>query len=188
MNNATSLPYYKHQWFKRLLLVLSLGMVLGVLPLERLLSIQIRAEILRWLTDGTLASWCLFLLLCMCFTILLETTKGWLTGLVMLLFPLLLLPTGAIALLGLAFPLSSTWQDQAIYRNRDDYLITQGILYGRDDAVMDYRLIRTTSPQGVIRWLEECKKLPANEDSFDFLSDSISYRGKVWHKLNIFEE
>jgi hypothetical protein len=96
----------------------------------------------------------------------------------MLLAPFILIPVVFMWIISL-FALTK-WQDQTVYKNGDDYLILQGMMYGKDDAAMDYRLVRTASPHSSIRYIEEQQNLGGNEDWH--FGDSTIFNGKIWHK------
>ncbi|WP_299584449.1 hypothetical protein [Mucilaginibacter sp.] len=172
----------KAKWPFKIIPALGVITLFGFIPWEVVFSMEIRNETLQNLANGQLAWGALFFLICACFAKLLQLTKGWLQGMLFMLFPILLFFTGSIWAISVTW-LSPQWRDQGIYRNGDDYLVVQIIEYGITGDHIESRLIRTASPYGMIRGIEEQHPLNSNDDIFTRGANEAIYANKTWHKL-----
>ncbi len=186
MTDTTAYSNNTRPWHKWLWFTLRVVTLIGFLPWERMLPIQVMSDSLVYVIDGTLAIWGMFLLLCMGGFVLWDKARGWLKILATLLIPIILFLALFATFASMIFS-GPAWKDQVTYISDNNCLIVQGILYGRDDIDMDYRIVRTTTPEAPIRWLEEMRELKANDHTFDMVASSVTYQGKVWHKVNNFE-
>jgi hypothetical protein len=178
MSSTVPLKQQSPAWLKQLIKVSAVITAVGFIPWDSLLSLEIRDDTLAMLMDGTVGISGLFLLLC-CLLIRVMQYDKWYSGLAMLLAPFVLMPLAFVRLFSLIGP--AKWEDQTIFRNGNEYLILEGIYYGRDDMQMHYRLIRTGSLDGIIRHIQEQRTLTANNEEA-YYRNEVVYADKRWHK------
>lgn len=156
--------------------------MLGFVPWDPLLSIQIRNSVLIFLTSiagGLIGLFGLIL------TILIYLKPNKSVPILKILLTGFLIPIAFFFIIVLLLP-NFKWQDTSVYRNGDDYLVAQTFEGFVTNSIVNPRIIRTTSPYGIIRKVEEQFDLTITDDRFD--GDDVIYQGKTWHKENIKNE
>ncbi|MEO6980700.1 MAG: hypothetical protein ABI113_20065, partial [Mucilaginibacter sp.] len=144
----------KITWKVKLLICAAIITLFGLIPWESWFSIEIRNNTLQYLADGELAWGGIFLLVCTSFPMILNRASGFLRRFLFLLFSFVLLVIGSIWIFSFSFS-SSKWSDEYIYQNGNDYVIVQVLEGGFIDIEGAWRIVRTASPVGMIRVLEE---------------------------------
>ncbi|MEN0055119.1 MAG: hypothetical protein AAGC65_15700 [Mucilaginibacter sp.] len=166
------------KWSLWLLWLFATITVLSFTPWESIFSIQIRDRVLEWLTGTSIGLFGVLGL--MCTIIFITRTKNdrisiaatILSGFISVV---------VVILLALNFVLPDfNWNDTAIYRNGNDYLVIQEQETFVTSNETYPRIIRTTSPYGMIRIVEEQVNL--NRYDSRFQGDVITYEGKIWRK------
>lgn len=163
----------------KFIIIFSVVTIFGFIPWS-LLSLEIKDSTLAMLMQGTIGISGLFVLICTLISQIINY-NNWISKCVTLLCFIILIPLGFVWLISLLGP--AQWQDLKIYRNGKEYLIVEGITYGRDGIKMDYRLIRTYYLDSKIRYFEELHKLKNIEDRFS--ADEVTHNGKVWKQQKI---
>lgn len=177
----------KVDWRTRLIVILALLVIVGFIPWESWFPIEIRDKTLRMLADDNLGFGALFLLACFGFGRLLSSVKGFAQGLLFLLTPFLIMGTTIILVLSVFFT-HMDWNDVAVYKNGDEYLVIQRFDEFAIQSNETWRMVRTSSATGMIRWIEE--QYPLNERNNKYISgkDSILFSNKTWHKIEVDED
>jgi hypothetical protein len=164
---------------KRLLtfiLIFAFITMLGFVPWEPLLSIQIRNNVLIFFTSslgelvglfGLILTLLVYLERYKHITILKVLLAGSLMFIILFFVTELLMP---------AFD----WKDKSVYRSGNDYLVVQEFDGFVTTSIKNPRVVRTTSPYGMVRLVEEQFNLADNDNRFD--GNTIIYEGKTWHK------
>ena len=177
----------KTNWKVKLLIFSIVITLLGFVQWESWFNIEIRNHTLQNLADGELAFSGIFLLVCIGFPMILNRTRGFVQGFLFLLFPFILLVSGAVWLVVLFMP-AGQWDDKYVYQNGDDYIIVESMteeFLGNDPYC---RLIRTKSPNGMIRIVEAAVRVGPSDDTYEKGSIEISYANKIWHKVSLPED
>jgi hypothetical protein len=154
----------------------------GFVPWEAVFSVEIRNEALQKLANGQLAWGALFLLVCTCFIVLLQRTKGLLQGVFVLVFPVLLLFAAFIWTISVISMLPQ-WRDQYVYCNGDDYLVVQMTESGVTGDHAEWRLEHTRRPYDMIRRIDELHPVDDNKNVFASGAKEVIYGNKTWHKV-----
>ncbi len=152
-------------------------MIIGFIPWESLLSIQIRNDILISLTSFSMGLAGLLGLICTVLINIIHNKKRF-SKIAMLLLPCLLIPIALVLIVNLLLP-TFKWQDTDVYRNGNDYLVVQEFEGFVTSNLRNPRIVRTTSPYGIIRIVEEQQELK-NDDRFR--ANEVFYNNKTWHK------
>jgi hypothetical protein len=169
----------KPRWAVKFFILFGFMMMLGFIPWEPLLSIQIRSNILNLLTSATMGLSGLFGLVCIVLIFIRRSYKRFdLPATILLLC--LLIPIALILITTLVLP-AFRWQDTDVYRNDNDYLVVQEFEGFVTSSLRNPRVVRTTSPFALIRKVEEQYELKENDDRFR--GNEVIYQGKIWHKL-----
>jgi len=174
-------------WRTRLMLILAVFVVVGFIPWESWFPIEIRNATLRGLTNGELGCGALFLLACFGFGRLLNRVKGVAQGFLFLLTPFLIIGT-AIALLLSMFFTRLDWNDVAVYKNGDEYLVIQKFDELSTQSNETCRMVRTSSATGMIRWIDEQHPLNERDSRYIDIKDSVTFSNKTWRKIQVDEE
>lgn len=177
----------KTNWKVKLLIFSIVITLLGLIQWESWFNIEIRNHILQNLADGELAFSSIFLFVCIGFPMILNRTRGFLQGFLFLLFPFILLVSGAVWLVVLFMP-AGQWDDKYAYQNGDDYIIVESMteeFLGNDPY---YRLVRTTSANGMIRIIEDFIPVPVSNNIYEKGNREITYANKTWHKVSLPED
>ncbi len=176
----------KITWQTRIILLLALVAIVGFVPWETLFPIEIRNKTLRAMANGCLGFGSLFLLACFGFPRFLSRFKGFAQGILFLLTPLLILGAGIGWLISVIFP-PSGWNDIALYKNGDEYLVIQRFDSFAFESNEQWRILRTSARAGIVRWIEEQR--PLNPQVGDYMKDkdNITFSNKAWHKIEIDE-
>jgi hypothetical protein len=145
----------KSKWPVKLIIVFVVCMILGFTPWESMLSIQIRGVALNWLTSASMGLGGSFGL---AYTVLIYAKRNYkrFSILVMILLPCLLIPISLILIISLVLP-TFQWQDTDVYQNGDDYLVMQVFEGFVTSSLRNPRVVRTPSPYGLIRKVEEMR-------------------------------
>ena len=176
----------KTNWKVKLLIFSIIITLLGLIQWESWFNLEIRNPILQNLADGELACVGIFLFVCTGFPMILNRTSGIMQGFLFFLYVLLILISGVACLLGTIGPMSG-WEDVNVYRNGTDYVIVQRMDYPVPIDREDWRLIRTTSPAGTIRLIEEQQK-PIPDETRTENGIEITFDNKTWHKVSLPED
>lgn len=142
---------------------------------------------LQNLADGELALGGIFLLVCTCFPMILNHTKGFAQGFLFLLFPFVLLLSGSIWMVSIFWP-SAKWNDEYVYQNDNDYVIVQVQEAGFMDVDNGWRIVRTKSPSGIIRTIEGAQRITRDDKTFNNNKTEITFANKTWHKVSLPED
>lgn len=176
MNNIPILKSQNPKWPVKLIMMFVFMMILGFTPWEPLLSIQIRDNTLNWLDSITMGLCGSIGLIC---TVSIGISNY--KRLAITLLPCLLILISLSVILSLVLP-TRQWQDDKVYCNGNDYLVVQEFVGGFVTSnLKNPRVVRTTSPFGLIRKVEEQFELNDSDNSYE--GDEILYKGKTWHKL-----
>jgi hypothetical protein len=161
--------------------------LLGLVQWESWFNIDIRNRTLQNLVDGELAFSGIFLFVCIGFPLILNRTRGFLQGFLFLLFPFILLVSGSIWLVVLFMP-ADQWDDKYVYQNGDDYIVVEEMteeFLGNDPYI---RLVRTNSPNDMIRIIEDAVRMYPSDDTYEKGSSEINFANKTWRKVFLPEE
>ena len=164
-----------------LIVILFILMLIGFTPLENIFPIEIRSSLLLGLTQYTVGLAAFFSLLCMLFIYILRRDNMF-SGLMLLLFPFILMPVGVLLVLSF-FATPPRWHDDRIYHNQNTYLIMQ--YKPADDDDIKYRLISTDHPQLIIRPIHILWQKHTEQDDplyARFQKDTVRYADKIWYK------
>jgi glucan phosphoethanolaminetransferase (alkaline phosphatase superfamily) len=161
----------------KLITLFAIVSMLGLMPWEYLFPIQIVNTTIKYLTSeliGLVGLLGLFCTLAICvkdlsrFTLFIKLLAGVLSVILLILI-----------CIGLMFP-TFNWEDKGVYRNGNDYIVVQEQQTFVTSNTVYPRLVRTTSPYGMIRYVEEQYQL--NDDDL-FLKDStLVFKGITWRK------
>ena len=174
----------KSTWRYNLLICSAIITVFGLIPWESWFSIEIRNNTLQYLADGELAFGGLFLFVCLGLPLLINRTKGLPRRFLFILFVFVLLIIGSIGIFSFSFP-PSKWSDEYIYQNDDDYVIVQVLEAGFIDVEGAWRIVRTASPVGIIRGLEDTQVIQKDDKIYNTSKAEITFANKTWHKVSL---
>jgi hypothetical protein len=135
-----TVPFDKVKYRRRLLritLILLAVTTLAFLPWQAILSIEVRSTGLGKITS-CLGWGCLFLLLCSALVLIIQY-ETWISGLMLLVLPIVIFVEGMLTLLIAIIP-PGKWHDQAVYHNGNNYLIMQDNEIGDKADRIEYRL------------------------------------------------
>lgn len=168
------------KWPVKRIIFFALITLLGLVPWEALLSIQIMNGVLRLLTGTTLA---LFGLDGLLFTLLISFMlyKPPFAFPAAILLSIAILPVSAIFAASLVLP-DFEWRDTAVYHNGNEYLVVQEQEVFVTTSKQKPRVLRTTSTYGMVRQVEEWIA-PKDVDLFN--GNVVLYENKRWDKEEI---
>lgn len=179
MSSTISIAPQEPKWPVKLIATLLIVTLVGFIPWESIFSVELRSDTLPRLIIGIMGLAGLFILLCTLLLCIMRYDK-WYSGLAMLLSPFALIPIAVMLVLNLIAP-SEYWQDEAVYRSGNDYLVVQVIDYGVTGGFTRSRIILTPTPYNKIRKVEELHLIGADEDRFS--GNAVVYKGRTWLKL-----
>lgn len=167
-------------------MLLALAAIVGFIPWESLFPIEIRNKTLRALANGSFGFGALFLLACFGFRRALNRVKGFAQGFLFLLTPFLIIGAAIGWVICVIFP-SLGWNDIALYKNGDEYLVIQRFDGFAFESKEQWRFVRTNSGAGAVRWVEEQR--PLNPQAGDYMKgrDNITFSNRAWHKIPVEE-
>jgi hypothetical protein len=161
----------------KLIILFAVISMLGLMPWESIFPIQIVNTILKYLTNDLMGLIGLLGLFCTLaitikhqsrFVLFIKLLAGFMSVILLILI-----------CIGLVLP-AFNWEDKGIYRNGNDYIVIQEQQTFVTSNTVYPRLIRTTSPYGMIRYVEEQYQL---KDDDLFLKDStLVFKGITWRK------
>jgi hypothetical protein len=176
----------KVSWQTRIILLLALATIIGFIPWESWFPIEIRNKTLATLTNGSLGFGALFLLSCFGFRRLLNRFKGFAQGFLFLLTPFLIIGTAVGWMICVMFP-RLDWKDIALYKNGDEYLVIQRFDSFAFESSEKWRILRTSSGTGMVRWIDEQRPLNSQAGDYTKSRENITLSNKAWHKIEIDE-
>ena len=177
----------KINWKIKLLIFSIIITLLGLVQWESWFNIEIRNNILHDLAGGELAFGGIFLFVCIGFPMILNRTKGFAQGFLFLLFPFVLMVSGLIWFISFFLP-SAKWSDEYVYQNDNDYVIVQVQEAGFMDVDSGWRIVRTTSPAGIIRTIEDAQPITKDDKTYNTNEPEITFANKTWHKVSLPED
>jgi hypothetical protein len=165
------------KWPVKRIITFAFIALLGLVPWEALLPIQIMNGVLRLLTSTALG---LFGLAGLLFTLLISFMlyKPPFALPAAILLSIAILPVSAIFAASLVLP-DFEWKDTAVYQNGNDYMVVQEQEAFVTTSGQKRRVLRTTSPNGMVRRVEEWV---APRDVELFNGSVVLYEGKRWDK------
>jgi hypothetical protein len=165
------------KWPVKLILAFAFVALLGLTPWETILSIQIMNGTLKLLTGTNLG---LFGLSGLLFTLLISCMlyKPPFALPAAILLSIAALVVSGVFTIGLVLP-DFEWQDKAVYRNGNDYLVMQEQETFVTSSEQPPRVLRTTSPYGMVRRVQGWV-LPKDVELFG--GNEVFYEGKLWRK------
>lgn len=166
----------KSKWLVVVLITIA---VLGLIPWEAWLAIEIRTP---WLHLCAIGLGSLFALVSLSVMSLLRRKNAWSAVLGMFLAAFTLFPLAAMIFFSFLFP-DFRWQDSAVYKNNDQYLVKQEYESFVTNSDVAPRILLTSSPYGMFR---KIKIVPILD--IDPQKDHIIYNGKMWEKQVIPDE
>jgi hypothetical protein len=171
------LPNLPNKWPVKLILAFTFIALFGLMPWEDIFSIQILNSTLKLLTGTTMG---LFGLAGVLFTLLIciMLRKPPFALLIGFLLGMASLVVSGMFALSLVLP-DFEWQDTDVYRNGNDYLVVQEQESFVTSNTQKPRALRTTSPYGMVRKIEEWVA-PKYLDRFG--GKDVPYDGKYWSK------
>jgi hypothetical protein len=172
----------KVTWQVKIILILAILVLVGFIQWESWFPLEIQNESLQRLADGGLACGALFLLVCFGFGKLIQLAKGFMQGILFLLFPFLILLTAFIWFASNIMPIPK-WKDMGAYKNGGDYLVIQRMNYPTFIVRDDWRIIRTASSGSVVRWIEAIYPADKNKEEYTKGASELKFAGKIWHKV-----
>lgn len=178
MTEPVSPALNNNKWLLGLITSFAVIMILGFVPWEYLFSIQINNHTIAWLTDFPMGLLGLLGILCTAIIYLMRSKRRFSIALSILL-GILSIPLGCGLILNFMIP-TFHWYDKDVYRNGNDYLVIQEQETFVTSNETYPRVIRTTSPYGMIRVVEEQINLKSYDDRFQ--GNVITYKGKSWQK------
>lgn len=165
-------------WPIKLTIVLVLVTLLAFLPWESIFSVEFKPDYFQRVVVGGIGLGGFFILLCIVMFSLLRYDR-WFSGLAVLVIPCFLMLVAFLFVLNLIAP-NANWQDEAVYRSGNDYIVLESIEY---KDLIESRIIRTTAPYNKLRRVEELRFLSADDNWF--VGDNIRYKGKLWYKQTV---
>jgi len=163
------------KWGSKLIIFFLASMMLGLIPWETMLSIQIRNNILSLLTDSRFGLFGLIGLLITLWIFIKGISR--LTLFIKIGSGCLAIPLAFLLFMDFVLP-TFRWYDIAVYRNGNDYLVVQEQETFVTSNLKRPRVIRTKSPYGMIRKIEEEFEITDNDDRFD--DKYVLYNGNRW--------
>lgn len=176
-------PKLPIKWPGKLILAFAFMALLGLMPWEDLFSFQVLNSTLKLLTGTSVG---LFGLAGLLFTlrICFMRYKPPFALPAAIFLSIAAWVVSGMFVLGLVLP-DFEWQDIAVYRNGNDYLVMQEQETFVTSSIQKPRVLRTTSPYGMVRRIEEWVA-PQYLDRFG--DKEVVYDGRRWSKEVLADE
>jgi len=167
------------KWHFELIIVFLFFTIIGIVPWEHIFFIQIRNDVLIWFTSFSMS---LVGLIGLSSTLIidLKRNKTRFSTLLIISLSFIVLISGLLLITTFVLP-TFEWKDKDVYRNGNDYLVIQEQEAFVTSNLTYPRIVRTPSPYGIIRLIEEQSQLTADDEHFE--GDKIVYKGKTWFKV-----